>query len=151
MRKGTNHRIITADTPLSKTEKEFVAAYVSSKSASEAVRKMVAAGQLECALTTNALKKKASRFLALPNVMAEIDKCHQQIIDRSIADGVEVMQYFTAVMRGEIKDQFELDAPLMERTKAAIELARRTIDLENRRNGEADQSIRISLDWSRRM
>ena len=47
----------------------------------------------------------------------------------SIADAAEVMQYFTSVMRGEIKDQFGLDAPLAERTKAAVELAKRKVDI----------------------
>ena len=45
-----------------------------------------------------------------------------------VADGQEVMEYFTKVMRGEIKDQFGLDAPLSERTRAAQELAKRLLD-----------------------
>ena len=45
-----------------------------------------------------------------------------------VADGQEVMEYFTKVMRGEVKDQFGLDAPLSERTKAAQELAKRLLD-----------------------
>ena len=32
-------------------------------------------------------------------------------------------------MRGEVKDQFGLDAPLAERTKAAVELAKRKVDV----------------------
>ena len=39
------------------------------------------------------------------------------------------MRYFTSVMRGEVKDQFGLDAPLAERTKAAVELAKRKVDV----------------------
>lgn len=61
----------------------------------------------------------------------------------------EVMEYFTKVMRGEEKDQFGLEAPLSERTKAAQELAKRTIDIENRASGKADERIEIKLDWSR--
>ncbi|MCF0231163.1 MAG: terminase small subunit [Enterococcus sp.] len=48
----------------------------------------------------------------------------------TIADADEIMQYFTKVMRGEEKDQFGLDAPLSERTRAAQELAKRIIDIE---------------------
>lgn len=65
------------------------------------------------------------------------------------ATASEVMEYFTKVMRGEEKDQFGLDAPLSERTKAAQELAKRTIDIENRASGKADERIEIKLDWSR--
>ena len=67
----------------------------------------------------------------------------------SIATAEEVMEYFAAVMRGEIKDQFGLEAPLSERTKAAQEIAKRTVDIENRLAGKADAEIKISLNWNR--
>ena len=38
------------------------------------------------------------------------------------------MQYLTSVMRGEVKDQFDLDAPLSERTRCAQELLKRNMD-----------------------
>lgn len=50
-------------------------------------------------------------------------------------------------MRGEVKDQFGLEAPLSERTKAAVELAKRTVDLDNKLNGKADAVVEIKLDW----
>ena len=58
------------------------------------------------------------------------------------------MEYFTKVMRGEINDQFGLEAPLNERSKAAQELAKRTIDIENRMKGIPDQSVGIQIDWN---
>ena len=36
------------------------------------------------------------------------------------------MQYLTSVMRGEKKDQFDLEASLSDRTRAAGELAKRS-------------------------
>ena len=67
----------------------------------------------------------------------------------SIADATEIMQYFTDVMRGEIKDQFGLEAPLSERTRAAVELARRMIDIPQKSNGVDNQEVKITLDWGR--
>lgn len=64
----------------------------------------------------------------------------------SIADEQEIMQYFTAVMRNEEKDQFGLDAPLSERTAAAKELAKRIIDIPQKQN---DGAIAITLNWKR--
>ena len=64
----------------------------------------------------------------------------------SIANETEIMQYFTAVMRNEEKDQFGLDAPLSERTAAAKELAKRIIDVPSRNE---DNSIQINLNWQR--
>ena len=49
-------------------------------------------------------------------------------------------------MRGEEKDQFGLDAPLAERTRAAQELAKRIIDTVN----DADVAvpeIKVTLNW----
>ena len=58
------------------------------------------------------------------------------------------MEYLTKVMRGELKDQFGLEASLSERTKAAQELAKRTIDIENKlktSNKTGDKEIKITL------
>jgi len=62
-----------------------------------------------------------------------------------IADGHEVMEYFTRVMRGEVKDQFGLDAPLSERTKAAQELAKRLLDNPISNDDVKAPSINIKL------
>lgn len=138
---------MTAETPLNKLETDFVTAYMQSESGKAAVLKMIEAG------TTNTTPKnagaRANSLLARPNVKAEIERRQQQLLDKAVADGAEVMRYLTAVMRGEITDQFGLDAPLAERTNAAKELAKRTVDIENRRNGEYDQTIKITLDWRR--
>lgn len=73
--------------------------------------------------------------------LEELDKA-------AIADADEIMKYFTGVMRGEIKDQFGLDAPLSERTAAARELAKRLIDVPQKAT-ENDKAINIVLDWKR--
>ena len=86
---------------------------------------------------------------AQPNIKAEINKAMEGLKNDTIATAQEVMGYFTAVMRGQVKDQFGLEAPLSERTKAAQEIAKRTVDIENRNDGKADQLIAIKLDWSR--
>lgn len=85
-----------------------------------------------------------------PKVRAEIDRIMEELKKESLATADEVMQFFTAVMRGEVKDQFGLDATLADRTRAAQELAKRTIDIENRKAGNPDQAIEITLDWSRK-
>ena len=54
-----------------------------------------------------------------------INAINERIESDKIADIEEVMEYLTSVMRGEKKDQFDLDPSLSERTKAASELARR--------------------------
>lgn len=63
-----------------------------------------------------------------PVVLEYIQKRQKQIESARIADITEVMQYLTSVMRGEIKDQFDLEAPLSERTRCAQELLKRNMD-----------------------
>mgnify|MGYP000749518252 CR=1 FL=1 len=54
-----------------------------------------------------------------------IDAINERLESEKIADIQEVMEYLTSVMRGEKKDQFDIDASLSDRTRAAGELARR--------------------------
>ena len=89
----------------------------------------------------------ASRMLRMSNVAKKIAELTKEQQTASIATAQEVMEYLTKVMNGEIKDQFGLDAPLSERTKAAQELAKRTVDVEQRAKGTADAKIEIKLDW----
>lgn len=63
---------------------------------------------------------------------------------KTIADAEEILQYFTRVMRGEEKDQFGLEAPLSERTKAAQELAKRKVDI-----GQVEARVTIVNDIPR--
>ena len=81
-----------------------------------------------------------------------LDRIMEEVRKDTIATADEVMQYFTNVMRGEVKDQFGLDAPLTERTRAAQEIARRTIDIdikERLMQEVDDKPIQITLNWAR--
>ena len=64
----------------------------------------------------------------------------------SIATGQQVMEFFTKVMNGEVKDQFGLDSTLADRLKAANELARRTVDIDNKLNGKSDNNITVVIE-----
>lgn len=68
---------------------------------------------------------QGSRLLTNVKVSAYIQAITERLESDKIADIQEVMEYLTSVMRGEKKDQFDLDPALSERTKAASELARR--------------------------
>ena len=68
---------------------------------------------------------QGSRLLKNVKVSEYIHAITERLESDKIADIEEVMQYLTSVMRGEKKDQFDLDPALSERTKAASELAKR--------------------------
>lgn len=67
-----------------------------------------------------------------PNVRAYIAKLTAPDEEKRIADAQEVMQFYSAVMRGEVKDSFDLDASLADRIKAADALMRRLQVAESR-------------------
>ena len=98
----------------------------------------------------NTAAQYAQSLLNREYITSEINHRLEMSRDASIADAKEIMQYFTDVMRGKINDQFGLEASLGERTKAAQELAKRTIDIENRLAGkEQPPEVKITLDWAR--
>lgn len=99
--------------------------------------------------TKNAAGVQGWHLIRSPKIKEEIDRRLDAMKSESIASATEVMEYFSKVMRGEIKDQFGLEAPLSERTKAAQELAKRTVDIQNREEGKADAEVVIRLDWER--
>lgn len=66
--------------------------------------------------------------LKVPHILDYINARQEQIASKDIADIEEIMKYLTDVMRGKTKDQFDLDASLSERTKAAQELLKRNVD-----------------------
>lgn len=133
---------VTKDTPLSLIEQKFLKHFLECGIASEAMRKT------GVPLDTSAKYAAAGlEILKQPNVKAEIAKIMDEIRKDTVATADEVMQYFTSVMRGELKDQFGLDAALSERTKAAQEIAKRTIDLENKKSG-LGENIAVTINWN---
>lgn len=98
--------------------------------------------------TMGSCKTKASQLLSRPNIRAEISRITQEQFQKNIASAEEVMDFFSRVMRGEVKDQFGLETSVADRVKAAQELAKRTIDIENRAKGLGEPVIEIKLDWT---
>ena len=79
--------------------------------------------------TENALAKQAGALLRKENVNQEISYRLKQIEDDKIAKSTEILQFYTSVMRGEVLDQFGIEASLDTRIKSANELAKHQIEL----------------------
>lgn len=109
------------------------------------ISQFVLTGNIRESLETAGLKMRD--VANKPYITDEIKYQLGKLRDATIADADEILRYFTAVMRGEIKDQFGLDAPLSERTSAAKELARRVIDLAQLQP-ETVPEIKVTLNWA---
>ena len=124
-------------------EKAFCREYVKSGNGLQSIKK---AGYKY--KTDNASSNAASLFLKKPEIQDEIKRLMEKKEDHSIMTGKEVMELFSAIARGEVKDQFGLDASLNDRLKAMNEIAKRTVDIENRMKGIPDSNVSIKLDWT---
>lgn len=102
---------------LTPKQKAFADYYIEFGNATEAARRAGYSKKTAAVIGTENLIK--------PNIKQYIDERLKEIEDERIADGKEVLQYLTKVMRGEEKDQFGLDASLQDRTKAAELLGKR--------------------------
>lgn len=90
---------------------------------------------------------QGSTLLTKQNIKDKIYDLRHDATKLKIATGQEVMDFFTRVMNGEVKDQFGLEASLSDRLKAANELAKRTTDVDLKASGTVDNQIHIKLDW----
>ena len=61
------------------------------------------------------------------------------------ADLEETLVFLTKVMRGEVKDQFDLDPALSDRMKAAETLLRRFAPLADKESGGAPREITVTV------
>ena len=129
------------DRPLTNRQETFCRLFVELNNARQAA---IQAGYSEVSAAM-----MASETIRKPNVAKRIKELRDEMARSSIATGAEVMEFFTKAMRGEMKDQFGLDMSAADRTKAAIELAKRTVDLDNKLAGKPDAVLEIKLDWER--
>ena len=102
---------------LTPKQKAFADEYLICGNAAEAARK---AGYSEKTATVI-----GSENLSKPNILEYIAERQKQIEDSRIANIKEVLEFYSSVLRGEIKDQFDIDASLSDRLAAGRELMKR--------------------------
>lgn len=104
---------------------------------------------IKAGYTERSSESTSSTLLRNPKVIQEISRLSEKAEKKSIMDAQEVMELFSAIARGEVKDQFGLDASLADRLKAMNELAKRTVDIDNRLKGTPDNVVQIKVNWKR--
>ena len=102
---------------LTPKQKAFADEYLICGNATEAAKKAGYSERTAAVIGNENLKK--------PNVLEYIAERQKQIDDSRIADIKEVMEFYSAVLRGEVKDQFDMDAALSDRLAAGRELMKR--------------------------
>lgn len=106
-----------ADEKLTPKQKRFCEEYLKSGNATEAAKK---AGYKE-----KAAHSMGAENLRKPAISAYIKRRTDEQEAALVADSNEILKFYTAVMRGEVKDQFGMDASLSDRLKAGDNLMKR--------------------------
>ena len=120
---------------LNERQKAFADYYIQTGNATEAAIK---AGYSE----------KTARFigsenLTKPDISAYIKERLDEQSQKRVADANEVIEFYTAVMRGEVKDQFGLDASLSDRLKAGDALMKRYNAINNISSSEQEKQANL--------
>lgn len=116
---------------LTPKQKLFAEYYIQSGNATEAAKK---AGYSE-----KAARQIGTENLAKPSISAYIAERMGGLDKSLIAESDEVLKFYTAVMRGEVKDQFGLDASLADRLKAGDSLMKRYAAASDRNKGALEK------------
>lgn len=107
---------------LSPREERFIDEYLSN--GGNATQACIAAGY-----ATTSPYKYASALLRRDGIAQEIQRRMKRVEDAKIASATEILQFYTSVMRGEVLDQFGIEASLDTRIKAANEMAKHQIEI----------------------
>lgn len=102
---------------LTPKQKAFADEYLICGNAAEAARKAGYSNKTATVIGSENLSK--------PNILEYIAERQKQIEDSRIANIKEVLEFYSSVLRGEIKDQFDMDASLSDRLAAGRELMKR--------------------------
>lgn len=106
-----------ADEKLTPKQRRFCEEYLKSGNATEAAKK---AGYKE-----KAAHSMGAENLRKPVISAYIKRRTDEQEAALVADSNEILKFYTAVMRGEVKNQFGMDASLSDRLKAGDSLMKR--------------------------
>lgn len=120
---------------LTTKQKAFADEYIKSGNASDAARKAGYSKKTAYRMGQDNLRKRA-----IADYIADRMRPTEE---KRIADADEVIAFYTAVMRGEIKDQFGIEASLSDRIKAGTELMKRHAVAEARNTGD---SVNVIID-----
>lgn len=102
---------------LTPKQKAFADYYIECGNATEAATK--------AGYSKGSARQIGTENLSKPSISAYIAERTKPTEQKRIATADEVMEFLTAVMKGEVKDAFGLDASLADRTAAAREIMKR--------------------------
>lgn len=123
---------------LNEMQKAFADYYIETANATESAKR---AGYSE-----KTARSQGQRLLTNVDISAYIRERLDEQSEKRVADANEVIEFYTAVMRGEVKDQFGLDASLSDRLKAGDALMKRYAVTDNGSKGIIEKLDKVLGD-----
>lgn len=130
---------------LSPKEDRFITLYIKHADAKQAAEEAGYAVRAEIKNKDAQYLKIGKKLLAKDYIKDEIAARAEEFRNSQIADTKEVLMYLTKVMRGEERDQFNIEASIADRTAAAKELNRRLKELEDATSSGGSSGKEIHL------
>ncbi len=118
---------------LTPKQKAFADEFLKCGNATEAAKR---AGYSE-----QSARQMGTENLSKPSISLYIQERQKQIDDERIADIAEIQRFYSSVLRGEVKDQFGIDASLETRIAAGRELMKRFEKAESNKNDSCGITI----------
>ena len=118
---------------LTPKQKAFADEYLKCGNATEAAKK--------AGYSKQSARQMGTENLSKPSISSYIQERQKQIGDERIADIAEIQRFYSSVLRGEVKDQFGLDASLETRIAAGRELMKRFEKAESNKNDSCGITI----------
>ena len=118
---------------LTPKQKAFADEFLKCGNATEAAKR---AGYSE-----QSARQMGTENLSKPYISSYIQERQKQINDERIADIAEIQRFYSSVLRGEVKDQFDLDASIETRIAAGRELMKRFEKAESYKNDSCGITI----------
>ena len=99
--------------------------------------------------TYNTARTQSSRLLSKPYIKKYIEERLNKVEEKKIADANEILEFLTATLRGEVKDQLGFETSVKDRIKASELLAKRYKLFEDKKETEQQskkEPPKISLE-----
>jgi len=117
---------------LSEMQKRFADYYLETGNATESAKR--------AGYSKKTARSQGQRLLTNVDIKNYIEERTTKLDKKRIADVEEVMQFYSGVMRGEVKERFNIDAALGDRISAGKEIMKR-FQLVEKTNAELELEL----------
>ena len=116
-----DNNLLLKSTNISNMESKFIDEFMNHGNQTLAV--------INAGYKTKSPSRYGSDLLRKSKIQQEIERRRKERESKRIASATEILQFYTSVMRGEVLDQFGIEASLDTRIKSANELAKHQIEM----------------------